>query len=304
MMGEVKQNSLKAWFLAARPKTLTSAMVPVMAGVAMAFTDYTAQGLHYRLFGWTPAVLCLVFALVMQIDANLINDFYDFVKGSDREDRLGPERACAQGWVSLNAMKHAIALTTTLGCIVGLPLVYYGGLEMIAVGVLCVVFCFLYTTCLSYMGLGDVLVLVFFGLVPVCTTYYIQMHTLTWGVALVALAVGLVVDALLIVNNYRDIEQDRLSNKNTLITKLGKKNGQRLYLAIGFAGCAMAFAGMWLTKERAITWPLMGVYLTLHLLTWKRMVEIDHGKELNKVLGATARNILLFGVQLTIVILT
>ena len=304
MMGEVKQNSLKAWFLAARPKTLTSAMVPVMAGVAMAFTDYTAQGLHYRLFGWTPAVLCLVFALVMQIDANLINDFYDFVKGSDREDRLGPERACAQGWVSLNAMKHAIALTTTLGCIVGLPLVYYGGLEMIAVGVLCVVFCFLYTTCLSYMGLGDVLVLVFFGLVPVCTTYYIQMHTLTWGVALVALAVGLVVDALLIVNNYRDIEQDRKSNKNTLITKLGKKNGQRLYLAIGFAGCAMAFAGMWLTKERAITWPLMGVYLTLHLLTWKRMVEIDHGKELNKVLGATARNILLFGVQLTIVILT
>ena len=304
MMGEVKQNSLKAWFLAARPKTLTSAMVPVMAGVAMAFTDYTAQGLHYRLFGWTPAVLCLVFALVMQIDANLINDFYDFVKGSDREDRLGPERACAQGWVSLNAMKHAIALTTTLGCIVGLPLVYYGGLEMIAVGVLCVVFCFLYTTCLSYMGLGDVLVLVFFGLVPVCTTYYIQMHTLTWGVALVALAVGLVVDALLIVNNYRDIEQDRLSNKNTLITKLGKKNGQRLYLAIGFAGCAMAFAGMWLTKERAITWPLMGVYLTQHLLTWKRMVEIDHGKELNKVLGATARNILLFGVQLTIVILT
>ena len=304
MMGEVKQNSLKAWFLAARPKTLTSAMVPVMAGVAMAFTDYTAQGLHYRLFGWTPAVLCLVFALVMQIDANLINDFYDFVKGSDREDRLGPERACAQGWVSLNAMKHAIALTTTLGCIVGLPLVYYGGLEMIAVGVLCVVFCFLYTTCLSYMGLGDVLVLVFFGLVPVCTTYYIQMHTLTWGVALVALAVGLVVDALLIVNNYRDIEQDRKSNKNTLITKLGKKNGQRLYLAIGFAGCAMAFAGMWLTKERAITWPLMGVYLTLHLLTWKRMVEIDHGKELNKVLGATARNILLFGVLLTIVILT
>ena len=226
------------------------------------------------------------------------------MKGSDREDRLGPERACAQGWVSLNAMKHAIALTTTLGCIVGLPLVYYGGLEMIAVGVLCVVFCFLYTTCLSYMGLGDVLVLVFFGLVPVCTTYYIQMHTLTWGVALVALAVGLVVDALLIVNNYRDIEQDRLSNKNTLITKLGKKNGQRLYLAIGFAGCAMAFAGMWLTKERAITWPLMGVYLTLHLLTWKRMVEIDHGKELNKVLGATARNILLFGVLLTIVILT
>ncbi|MBR6286709.1 MAG: 1,4-dihydroxy-2-naphthoate octaprenyltransferase [Bacteroidaceae bacterium] len=304
-MGEVKQNSLKAWFLAARPKTLTSAAVPVMAGVATAYTDFTAHcANHHLTFGWTAALLCFLFALIMQIDANLINDFYDFVKGSDREDRLGPERACAQGWVSLGAMKHAIAATTTLGCVVGLPLVYYGGLEMIAVGALCVVFCFLYTTCLSYMGLGDVLVLVFFGLVPVCTTYYIQMHTLTWGVALVALAVGLVVDALLIVNNYRDIEQDRLSNKNTLITKLGKQNGQRLYLAIGFAGCAMAFAGMWLTKERAITWPLMGVYLTLHLLTWKRMVEIDHGKELNKVLGATARNILLFGVLLTIVILT
>ena len=164
---EVRLNSAKAWLLAARPKTLTGAAVPVMIALALAWTDRSAE----HPFMWLPAVLCMLFAFVMQIDANFVNDYFDFMKGTDDEERLGPRRACANGWVTAKAMRIAMGVTTFLGCIIGLPLIYYGGWQMIVVGVLCVFFCFLYTTHLSYMGLGDVLVLVFFGIVPVCVTY-------------------------------------------------------------------------------------------------------------------------------------
>ena len=151
----VEVNSLKAWILAARPKTLTGAAVPVMIGTALALAD---SDFHIRI---VPTVLCFLFAFVMQIDANFVNDYFDFLKGTDDEKRLGPKRACAQGWVTTKAMRWALALTTMFACAVGLPLIYYGGWWMIAVGVLCVFFCFLYTTHLSYIGMGDVLVLLF-----------------------------------------------------------------------------------------------------------------------------------------------
>jgi 1,4-dihydroxy-2-naphthoate octaprenyltransferase len=163
----VTTNSLKAWFLAARPKTLTGAAVPVMIGIASAISQY---GDAVRV---GAAVLCMLFALVMQIDANFVNDYFDFMKGSDDEKRLGPKRACAQGWITAAAMRRGLLYTTLLACVIGLPLVYYGGWEMILVGFACVVFCFLYTISFSYLGLGDVLVLVFFGLVPVCMTYWL-----------------------------------------------------------------------------------------------------------------------------------
>ena len=148
--------------------------------------------------------------MIMQIDANFINDFFDFAKGTDdSEKRLGPRRACAQGWVSINRMKHAIAATTCLACVTGLPLVFFGGLEMILIGLLCVIFSFLYTTHLSYMGMGDILVLVFFGIVPVTTVYYLQFHTVTWTVFWASVGCGIAIDALLIVNNFRDRDTDR-----------------------------------------------------------------------------------------------
>ena len=181
MNDEITQNSPRAWLLAARPKTLTGAAVPVMIGLALAYTD--AADYETGTFKWFPAVLCMLFAMLMQIDANFINDFFDFAKGNDdAATRLGPLRACTQGWVSTSAMKQAIATVTVLACLVGLPLIWYGGMEMVLIGILCVVFCFLYTTHLSYLGLGDVLVLLFFGIVPVCITYYIQLHTVTWQV--------------------------------------------------------------------------------------------------------------------------
>ena len=156
----VSVNSAKAWLLASRPKTLTGAAVPVMIALAMAWRDLSEATAQEK-FSIIPAVLCLLFAFIMQIDANFINDYFDFKKGTDDEFRLGPLRACAQGWVTLPAMRYAILLTTVIACLAGLPLIIYGGWAMVGIGVLCVVFCFLYTTHLSYLGLGDLLVLVF-----------------------------------------------------------------------------------------------------------------------------------------------
>ena len=293
---KVRTDSAKAWLLAARPKTLTGAAVPVMIGVALAWRD--AQDYVAGTFKWTAAVLCLLFAFLMQIDANFINDFFDFANGNDDvETRLGPRRACAQGWVKLDSMKRAIALTTCLACVVGLPLVFYGGLEMILIGALCVVFCFLYTTHFSYMGLGDVLVIVFFGLVPVCITYYVQLHTCTWQVLLASLACGLVIDGLLLVNNFRDRDNDRAAGKMTLVVRIGDAASLALYLGVGIVACLTGLV-FWLNGHLlAFVLPL--IYLVLHVFTYLKMKRLNKGKALNLCLGETARNIFVYGLAVT-----
>ena len=276
----IKQDSWQAWLLAARPKTLTGAMVPVMIGLALAWTDGKEYG--DDVFNTVAAMLCALFAMIMQIDANFINDFYDYAKGNDdAATRLGPLRACTQGWVKIDSMKKAIASTTILACLVGLPLVYYGGLEMILIGLLCVVFCFLYTTHLSYIGLGDVLVLVFFGIVPVCITYYIQLHTMTWEVFLASIACGLVIDGLLMVNNYRDRENDERDGKRTLVVEIGEKSAERFYLCLGITAVLLGIT-FWVNGH-VLAFVLPVLYLLLHTFTWLKMKRILQGNHRRQV---------------------
>lgn len=286
-------NSPRAWMLAARPKTLTGAAVPVMIGLALAWRDAGALA-----FNVVPAVLCLLFAFIMQIDANFINDYFDYLKGNDDETRLGPRRACAQGWVSLKAMGKAIAFTTALACAVGLPLIVYGGVWLIAIGVLCVIFCFLYTTRLSYLGLGDVLVLVFFGLVPVCLTYYVQTLTVTFEVFFASIACGFVIDTLLLVNNYRDADNDRKAGKRTLVVMVGAKMGRKLYLLSGLL--AVLTGIVFIVNGNIMAFALPLAYLVIHCFTYRKMVRINKGKALNRVLGDTARNMFLYGLLVSV----
>ena len=292
-MNEVHTNSLKAWLLAARPKTLTGASIPVFIGCGLAYADH-----FFQLF---PALICLLFAFLMQIDANFINDYFDFKKGSDREDRLGPERACAQGWITLDAMKKGIIFTSIIACLVGSLLLIYAGWEIIPVGLLCVLFAFLYTAGpypLAYHGWGDILVLVFFGLVPVGFTYYIMSHTWTWDVTVAGLACGLVIDTLLMINNYRDRDQDRLSGKKTIIVRVGEETGSLLYLFVGLIAALLCLRFAFSHHVWAALLPQL--YVILHYMTWKEMVQINHGKALNHILGKTSRNILIFGLLLTL----
>lgn len=284
----VAKNSFKAWVLASRPKTLSGAAVPVVMGLSLAVSAEGWGGFHI-----VPAVLCLLFALVMQVDANFVNDYFDFVKGSDDEQRLGPKRACAQGWVSIRAMRGAIVLITALACIIGLPLIFYGGAELILVGVACVIFCFLYTTLMSYHAMGDILVLLFFGIIPVCFTYYIQTSEVNKLVICSSLACGLVIDTLLVVNNYRDRENDARVGKKTLVVYMGGRVSESFYLALGIAACLLGI--FFLLDGHYFTFLLPFVYLALHIRTYKKMKRIGRGKALNGILAENSRNMLLYG---------
>lgn len=294
----VKTNSVKAWLLATRPKTLSAAAVPVMIGTAFAWRNTSEQ------FNWIPAILCLLFAWIMQIDSNLVNDYFDFKKGNDDETRLGPKRACSEGWITSDAMVWGILITTLLGCMTGIPLILYGGLEMVMVGIACVVFCFLYTTLFSYHGLGDILVLLFFGIIPVCYTYYVCMplhqQIPTGEVIASSIACGLAIDALLIVNNYRDIDNDRSNGKITLAVRLGESKTRRLYESIGYIAAGimiiLVFFDLYQTDKLIPTYAIYLIYIILHRQSYQEMKRINKGAKLNQVLGLTARNILIFGI--------
>lgn len=294
----VKTNSVKAWLLATRPKTLSAAAVPVMIGTAFAWRNTSEQ------FNWIPAILCLLFAWIMQIDSNLVNDYFDFKKGNDDETRLGPKRACSEGWITSDAMVWGILITTLLGCMTGIPLILYGGLEMVMVGIACVVFCFLYTTLFSYHGLGDILVLLFFGIIPVCCTYYVCMplhqQIPTGEVIASSIACGLAIDALLIVNNYRDIDNDRSNGKITLAVRLGESKTRRLYESIGYIAAGimiiLVFFDLYQIDKFIPTYAIYLIYIILHRQSYQEMKRINKGAKLNQVLGLTARNIFVFGI--------
>lgn len=285
---DVKVNSARAWILAARPKTLAGAAAPVIMGGACAWTWLSGAASD---FDWPVFALCMAFAWIMQVDANFINDYFDFRKGRDTGQRLGPKRACTQGWITPKAMKAGIAVTTVLACTAGAPLILTGGPWMLAVGAVCVLFCFLYTTTFSRLGLGDLLVLVFFGIVPTGFTFYLLAGTWTLQATLAGLSCGLAVDCLLMVNNYRDMAEDASHGKKTIAVRLGGHCAIMLYLMLGICATALAAAAIALTRP---WWHAIAVlpYTVLHLVTSKN-VSTAEGAALNPCLGKTSRNFLL-----------
>ncbi|QUI93142.1 1,4-dihydroxy-2-naphthoate octaprenyltransferase [Prevotella denticola] len=305
---KIKTNSLAAWVLAARPKTLMGAMVPVMIGAAWAWKLGGSE--HFQI---VPAVLCFLFAFLMQVDSNFINDYFDCVRGNDdRSTRLGPKRACSEGWITLPAMRAGMAVTSLLACMAGLPLVFYGGWEMIGVGAACVLFAFLYTTFFSYLGLGDVLVLVFFGLVPVTFTPYVilpdHLQAVCADVILSGLACGLVVDTLLVVNNYRDRDNDWRDGKRTLVVRLGTRRTEKLYQWLGVLGILLIYNLLFVGRENGIlycglTLVLYAPYGILHGKTSALMIRIKQGRDLNIILAQTARNMFVYGLSTALAIL-
>lgn len=291
-MGNIKTNSLQAWVLAARPKTLPGAAAPVIIGGAYAWMRIAGTG--QGTFDWTVFGLCMLFAWIMQIDANFVNDYFDFRKGGDTAQRLGPRRACAQGWITPKAMKAGIAAATVLACAAGLPLIWTGGPWMLAVGILCVIFCFLYTTMFSRAGLGDLLVLIFFGIVPVGFTFFLQTGTWNIGTTLAGLGCGMAVDCLLMVNNYRDRDEDRANGKKTIVVRLGSTYAIILYYLLGLCATMLCTAAIVLYRPAWHAAPLL-LYAALHLGTSRRLSVTD-GAALNPFLGKTSRNFFLLSV--------
>lgn len=226
-------SNLKIWVEAARPKTLAAAFVPVLVGATIAY--------QHELINWMATTVALICAFLIQIGTNFANDYFDFVKGADTEERIGFERATAKGLISPKTMLNATIICMTLAFLFGLYLVWIGGAVVLIIGLSSLLFGVLYTGGpfpLGYNGLGDLFVFIFFGIVAVMTTYYI--NTLAWSVDTfwASLAVGALCTNILVVNNLRDVEQDKIAGKKTLGVLFGEtmlKVEYTLMLLLAFA---------------------------------------------------------------------
>lgn len=214
------------WVSAARPRTLPAAVAPVIVGSALAA--------HVGRFHLPAAALCLGFALLVQIGTNFANDYYDFIKGADTPARIGPRRAVGSGLVAPVAMHRAMLATFALAFVVGLGLLPYGGPWLLAIGLACIACGIAYTAGplpLAYVGLGDLFVFAFFGLVAVGATYFVQAGILTADAFLAGAAVGLLAANILLVNNYRDVETDAAAGKRTLPVRWGRAYARAQFTA-------------------------------------------------------------------------
>ena len=208
----------RTWVSAARPRTLPAAVAPVVAGSALAGHDHR--------FDPAAACLCLGFALLVQVGTNFANDYYDFVQGADTAARVGPRRAVASGLVRPAAMRRAMLAVFGAAFAAGLGLIHWGGPWMLAVGAASILCGVAYTGGpwpLGYYGLGDAFVFVFFGLVAVATTYFVQAGRVSGHAVLAGVPMGLLAANILLVNNYRDAETDAAANKRTLVVRFGRR---------------------------------------------------------------------------------
>ncbi len=292
------------WFSIIRPRTLPASVAGVVAGSVYAWS----QGC----FVWFPALTALIFAVSAQIASNLANDYFDFLKGADGEGRVGPKRSLATGEVSPKSMVAATAVALVIAALSGLSLLFITGKYwLLGAGIVIVLAALAYSGGpypLSRHALGDVAVVLFFGLVSVCFTYYVQALVFDWGVLLLGLAVGLVTDNILVVNNYRDMEQDAVNGKHTLVTEYGRRFGQRLYYWNGVAAMFLAiFAAAMSSHYEWEDWlrayVIMSFYLLFHTYTHQSLKRLQ-GTALNPLLGRTARNLLVFVALFGVIVLT
>lgn len=288
--------ALRAWVAAARPATLTAGVVPVVVGTALAAADGVAR----------PGVAAgaLLGAVLIQIGTNLVNDLEDFRRGADTAERLGPPRAVQQGW--LTGRQVALGAVAALGgaVAIGAWLVAVGGWPIVWVGLASVAAAVAYTAGpfpLAYVGLGDLFVLLFFGVVAVCGTYWLQAQALSAGVVWASVAVGLAATAILVVNNLRDRVGDGRAGKRTLVVRLGARFGRAEHAATLLGPFALC-VGAWAAGIGGLGWLLPLVALPLAAREVAAVWRKD-GAALNPHLGSTARVGVVFGALLSVGVL-
>lgn len=284
---------IQHWVEASRPKTLPAAIIPVMVGTALAAAHRTAD--------YPEAAVCLVFALLVQVGTNFANDYFDFVQGADTSARVGPRRAVAAGLIAPRAMLRATWLVLGAAFAVGLLLVREGGWELLPVGVISIVCAIAYTGGpfpLGYNGLGDLFVFLFFGLVAVGATFYVQAGFIAPDAVSAAAAIGLLAANILVANNYRDAETDARAGKKTLVVRFGKKFAVWQY-ALSHVVALLCPPALMVSGGYA--WPvLLPLLLTpLAVAQTRRLAASRDPREQIALLGATARYLALYGVLLS-----
>ena len=285
---------LKAWILATRPKTLPAAVAPVIVGAALAIADHQ--------FAPWPVTGALLAALLLQIGVNLANDYFDSVKGIDTRERLGPIRVTQSGLIPPGRVKTAMQVIFLAAMIIGAFLAYIGGWPIIIIGITCVLAALAYSGGpypLASHGLGDIFVFIFFGWVAVCGTYYLQTRCVTRLAFLSGTQVGLLITAILVVNNLRDIITDSRSGKITLAVKIGARGSKREYVLLTSAAYVLLpliWLGGWHTPW--ILLPLLSLPMAVYLQ--RKVWQNTSALQLNQLLAQTAGLSLLFSVLLAI----
>jgi len=292
-MTEISPGSVSAWILAARPATLTAAFAPVAVGTASA---WRVGG-----FRWDAALAALLGAFLIQIGTNFANDMFDFQKGADTEERLGPTRAAQAGLLGVAQLRRGIGVTFALALGTGVYLTWIAGPVVVAIGLASMAAGLAYTGGpfpLAYNGLGDAFVMLFFGFVAVCGTAWVQalfVPQIAWAASI---PIGALATAILVVNNVRDFEGDRRAGKMTLVVRFGRRGGVTEYallLVASYATPIVIFLLGWI-----------GAWVCLPLLTipWAallfRSVVNDRGVALNPTLAGTAKLLSVFGVLFAI----
>lgn len=286
---------LKVWWLAIRPKTLSVSLVPVLVGCVLAWYEES-------LFLWLPALVAALAAMLIQIGTNLHNDVKDYERGADTPERLGPSRATASGWLTADQVKRGVAGCFGMALLLGVYLVWHGGWPIFWVGLFSLAAGLAYTggpRPIAYSATGELFVWAFFGVVAVMGSYYLQTGHLGWPVFIAANMVGLLAAAVIVVNNARDLENDRKVGKNTLAVRIGLGWSRKEYaalLALPFVllpvlGCLLlAGVGIWLPLLAA-PWAVL-----LVLRFWREAP----GGAYNRLLAQTAQLQLLFAVLLSV----
>ena len=283
---------MKKWIEAMRLRTLPVSLAGVICGTACALLQGS--------FNAVVALLCVLFAGLAQIASNFGNEYYDYKNGIDRKGREGFRRGVTEGEITPIAMKRATYATLLLAAIIGCTMLFFGSWWLIFVGAAVALFALGYSAGpypLSHHGLGDVAVIIFFGVVPVTFTCYLQTGTFDHLTLLTSLAVGLLAANVLIVNNYRDMEDDKAVNKNTTVVIFGRKVMGWCYMLAGVAAMAV-MTPVWMEMHLWIL-AIISVYLALHIKNWLYLKKAQ-GAALNPLLGKTAVTLLIFSLMLVV----
>lgn len=290
----VAVSRFRAWVLASRPKTLGAAVAPVLVGTGLAA--------HDGVTAWGPALAALVGAVLIQIATNLANDYYDFLRGGDTEDRVGPVRVTQAGLLPPATVRTGMVVTLGLALLVGVYLVWVGGWPVVWIGLASLACAVLYTGGpfpLAYHGLGDVFVFVFFGLVAVGGTYWVQGLAWPPGALLAGCAMGALNTAILVVNNLRDIETDAVAGKRTLAVRLGVGGTRAEYVGLLAVAAVVPVVGV-----GALGWPVASLAALLAFPVafpaLRRVLGFRDPRELLPALGETARVVVLYGALLAL----
>ena len=298
---------IKIWLEAIRLRTLPVSVSGVLIAVGLAKFNGA--------FRLVPSLLCVAFAVLAQIVSNLANEYFDFKAGTDKKGRVGPRRGVTEGDFSPATLKRAIVGTLVATCAVGLSMLavvdpgegYANWLLLVGVGVMVAVMAFAYSAGpypLSYHALGEVAVMAFYGLVPVIFSYYVVAGDFHPYAVIAGIAIGLMGVNVLLVNNYRDVDDDREAGKRTSVVVAGRTLAAFAYLLNGLL--ALSVLGvLWLRLWMEWGWWTMlppAIYLALHLTSWHRLKQRT-GAALNPILGATARNMLIFTILLTLLLI-